>query len=100
MPEGGTGAPFIGGAGRFLSLETRLLAALLGVCFVQAPQLQAPACDLRDSLLLYIEDLHASSIARFIGGYLRLSAPQFLNPQLWLETTRLPYAGYDHTLAK
>lgn len=33
---------------------------------MQAPQLQAPAQDLRDSLLLYIEDLFVSSIAHSI----------------------------------
>ena len=26
--------------------------------------------------------------------------PHFLNLHLWLETTRLPYAGYDHILSK
>ena len=39
----GLGAPYIGCAGRFLSLGARPLAALLGVRFVQAPQLRAPA---------------------------------------------------------
>lgn len=43
VPEGGLGAPYIGCAGRFLSLETRPLAALLGVRFAQAPQLRTPA---------------------------------------------------------
>lgn len=41
-----------------------------------------------------------SSIARFMGGYLYLSDPQFSNLHLWLEATRLPYAGYDHILSK
>lgn len=39
VPEGGLGAPYIGCAGWFLSLEARPLAALLGVRFVQTPQL-------------------------------------------------------------
>lgn len=43
VPEGGLGAPYIDYAERFLSLETRPLAALLEVRFVQAPQRQAPA---------------------------------------------------------
>ena len=47
-----------------------------------------------------MEYLPASSIARFMGGYLCLSDLQFLNPHLWLETIRLPYAGYDHILSK
>ena len=29
-----------------------------------------------------------------------MSGPQFLNLHLWLEATRLPYAGYDHILSK
>jgi len=29
-----------------------------------------------------------------------LSNPQFSNLHLWLEATRLPYAGYDHILSK
>ena len=40
--EGGLSTPYIGCAGRFLSLNARPLAALLKVRFVQAPQLQAP----------------------------------------------------------
>ena len=32
--------------------------------------------------------------------HLRLSAPQFPNIHLWLETTLLPYPGYDHILSK
>lgn len=47
-----------------------------------------------------MESPPASSIARFMGGYLCLSDPQFSNLHLWLEATRLPYAGYDHTLSK
>lgn len=43
VPEGGLGAPYIGHAEQFLGLEARPLAALLGVRFVQVPQLQAPA---------------------------------------------------------
>lgn len=39
VPEGGLGAPYIGCAGRFLGLEARPLAALLGVRFVRVPQL-------------------------------------------------------------
>lgn len=54
VPEGDPRAPYIGCAGRFLSLETQPLVALLEVCFVQAPQLWAPVRDPRDSLLLYI----------------------------------------------
>ena len=42
VPEGGIGAPCIGCVGQFLGLETRPLAALLRVRFVQAPQLRAP----------------------------------------------------------
>ena len=41
--EGGAGVPHTGCAGRFLRLETRPLAALLEVCFAQAPWLQASA---------------------------------------------------------
>lgn len=40
VPEGGAGAPYIGCAGRFLGLEARPLAALLGVHFVQVSQLR------------------------------------------------------------
>lgn len=48
-----------------------------------------------------MEDLLASSIAHLMGGgYLRLSDPQFPNPHLWLEATRLPYAGYAPILSK
>ena len=43
VPESGMRAPYIGCAGRFLDLKARPLAVLLGVRFVQAPQLQAPA---------------------------------------------------------
>ena len=61
---GGAGAPYIGCAGRFLSLNAKPLAALLEVHFVHAPQLQAPTRDPGDSLLLYIEGLLTSAIAR------------------------------------
>ena len=47
-----------------------------------------------------MEDPHASTFARLIEVYLYLSNPQFSNPQLWLEATLLPYAGYDHILSK
>lgn len=50
--------------------------------------------NIRDSLLLYIEDLFASAIARsmlVLWRHLRLSDLQFPNPYLWLEATRLPY---------
>lgn len=63
-PEGGLGAPYIERAGRRLGLDTRPLAALLEVHFVHAPQLQAPTRDPGDSLLLYIEGLLTSAIAR------------------------------------
>lgn len=42
--------------------------------------------------------MQAPSLASW--RYLRLSAPQFPNIHLWLEATRLPYAGYDHALSK
>lgn len=42
--------------------------------------------------------MQAPSLA--LRGYLRLSDIYFLNLHLWLETTRLPYAGYDHILSK
>mgnify|MGYP000277423873 CR=1 FL=1 len=29
-----------------------------------------------------------------------LVRPAILNSHLWLETTRLPYPGYDHILSK
>ena len=51
VPGGGAGAPYIERAGRFLNLETRPLAALLKVRFVQVSHLQAPAWDVSDSLL-------------------------------------------------
>ena len=41
----------------------------------------------------------ASSIAHS-WGHLCLSDPQFSNPHLWLENSRLPYPGYDHILSK
>lgn len=56
-PEGGLGAPYIERAGRRLGLDTRPLAALLEM-----------RRDTRGSPLLYIEDLFASSIARFMRG--------------------------------
>lgn len=42
--------------------------------------------------------MQAPSLA--LWGYPRLSGPQFSNLHLWLEATRLPYAGYDHILSK
>lgn len=78
----GSGAPYIGCAGRFLGLETRPLAALLGVRFVQASQLRAPATRYRSET----SENHSSYIGSYIwrtclqapsltlwGGYLRLS---------------------------
>lgn len=64
---------------RFLGLEARPLAASLEVRFVQAAQLRAPAQDLRDSLLLYMENLFASSIAHFMEASL-LVRPAILQP--------------------
>lgn len=62
-----------------LSLEARPLAALLEGRFAQAPQLRAPARDLRDSHLLYIEDLFVSAIAHSIEVSL-LVRPAILQP--------------------
>ena len=73
VPECGAGAPYIGCARRFLSLGARPLAALLGVHFVQVPQLQAPAMrSQRFAPLIYRGPackLHRS----LYEGYLRLS---------------------------
>ena len=42
--------------------------------------------------------LQAPSLA--LWRCLRLSDPQFSNPHLWLESTHLPYPGWDHILSK
>ena len=46
-----------------------------------------------------MEYLPASSIARSTEAS-PLVRPAILNPHLWLETTHLPYSGYDHILSK
>ncbi len=97
----GSGAPYIGCAGRFLGLETRPLAALLEVRFARASRLQASAVRHRSE----ISEIHSSYMGSYIWRAhlqapslalrrrLCLSDPQFSNLHLWLEATCLPYAG-------
>lgn len=78
VPEGGAGAPYIGCAGRFLGLETRPLAALLEVRFVQVPQLRAPAVSIQSEIsknhsYIWRTNLQTLSLSR--RGHLRLSDP-------------------------
>ena len=95
--------------GAIFGLEVRPLAALLEVRFAHVPQIQVPTVRHRSE----ISEIHSSYMESYIwsicpqapslalwGGYLCLSDLQFLNPHLWLETIRLPYAGYDHILSK
>ena len=101
VPEGGMRAPCIGCAGRFLGLGARPLAALLEVRFVQAPHsatgTRSERLEIRSS---YIERATCKLHRSPHRGHLCLSDPQFFNLHLWLEPTRLPYAGYDHILSK
>lgn len=93
----GSGAPYIGCAGRFLGLETRPLAALLEVRFARASRLQASAVRHRSETSEirspYIERVCLQAPSLTLWRYLCLSDPQFSNLHLWLEATCLPYAG-------
>ena len=104
VPEGGMRAPYIGRTGWFLGLEARPLAVLLGVRFVQASQVRAPTVRHRSETSEirspYIERVCLQAPSLTLWRYLCLSDAQFPNLHLWLESTRLPYAGYDHILSK
>lgn len=93
----GSGAPYIGCAGRFLGLETRPLAALLEVRFARASRLQASAVRHRSEISEihspYIERVCLQAPSLTLWRYLCLSDAQFPNLHLWLEATCLPYAG-------
>lgn len=56
VPEGDPMTPSIGCAGRFLGLEARPLAAMLGVHFVQVPQPQASATRFQRFIPIYSRD--------------------------------------------
>lgn len=102
--EDGLGAPYIGCTGRFLGLEARPLAALLESVTRGALRAGTSAISTRLKFLRFTPLIYRGPVCKLHRsphrGHLCLSDMYFLNLHLWIEATRLPYAGYDYILSK